>query len=88
VLARIGVREGRNQNCPGVRRHAQALGDKRQRPEHTAADNFNQHHRAAQGNHSPRLALVPFVTGTHKDAVMSCADCGVFKITHDTLYLK
>jgi len=34
VLARIGVREGRNQNCPGVRRHVQALGDKRQRPEH------------------------------------------------------
>jgi hypothetical protein len=82
MFARVGVREGRNQHSPGVSRHVQAVGDKRQRPEHTAADDFNQHHRAAQGNHGPRLALVLFVTGTKKNVVMPCAKCGVFEITH------
>jgi hypothetical protein len=88
MFARVGVREGRNQHGPGVRRHMQAVGDKRKRPEHTAADDFDQHHRAAQRDDRPRFTLVLFMTGTQKDVVVPCAECGVFEITHALLYLK
>jgi hypothetical protein len=66
----------------------QAVGDKRKRAEHTAANDFNEHHRAAQRNHSPCLPLVLFMTGTQKDMVMPCAECGVFEIIHFETYLK
>ncbi|PRX16415.1 hypothetical protein B0G75_1662 [Paraburkholderia sp. BL18I3N2] len=82
VFARVAVRKGCNEHRAGMRRHMQTVGDKRQRTEHTAADDLNKHHSAAQCDHGPRLALVLFVTNTQKDVVMSCAECGVFEINH------
>jgi hypothetical protein len=65
----------------------QSIGDERKRPEHAPADDFNQHHRAAQHNHSPRLSLVLFVTGAKEDVVVPRAKRGAFEITHFQLAL-
>lgn len=82
MFARVGISECRNQHRTRVRRHVQAIGDERKRPEQTATEDFCDHHGRAQRNHRPRPALILFMTGTQKDVVVPCAECCVFEITH------
>jgi hypothetical protein len=88
VLTRVCVREGRDQHCAGMRRHMQTIGNKRQRPKHTAAADFNQHHRATERNDRPRPALILLMSRAQKVMVVSSAERGAFEITHVLLYLK
>ena len=61
VLARVGVRECRQQQRASMCAHVQPVGDERNRAEQQAADNFCNHHCAAEPNDRPSLALAFFV---------------------------
>ena len=62
VLAGVGVGERREQKRARVRAHMQPVGDERDGAEQQAADDFRDHHGAAEPDHRPCLALAVFVS--------------------------
>ena len=62
VPAGIGVGERREQERAGMGAHVQAVGDERDRAEQQAADDLGDHHRPAEPDHRPRLALALLVS--------------------------
>jgi hypothetical protein len=80
--AGIAVGECREQQRPRMRAHMQPVRHQRDRPEQPAADNLGDHHRAAERNHRPCLALALFVSDAEKAVPMQERRCGAFAAAH------
>ena len=66
VLTGVSIGERREQERAGVRAHMQPVGDERDGAEQQAADDFRDHHGAAEPDDRPCLALAFFVSLAEK----------------------
>lgn len=73
----VGVHEGRNQHCPGVRRHVQGASDPNILPP-TISISIIALHSAIR----PMCFASSFHDRHQKDVAMPCAEHGVFEIIH------
>ena len=77
IFAGIGVSQRGQQQRSGMRRHMQSVGNKRQRAEQSAADDFGDHHDAAKDDHRPGPAFGFFVVFAQKDVIVRRAESSV-----------
>ena len=68
--AGVGVGQRREQQCARVRAHMQTIGDEGDRAEHQAADDLRDHHRPAEPDHRPGLALALVVSLAQEHVAM------------------
>ena len=73
AAARQRVGERGEQQRAGVGAHVEAVGDERDRAEHRAAGDLDDHHRAGQRDHRPDVALALSVRGAEKDVAVGKA---------------
>ena len=72
AAARQRIGERGEQQRAGVGAHVEAVGDQRDRAEHRAADDLDDHHRAGQRDHRPDVALALSVRGAEEDVAVGC----------------
>ena len=70
ISARKRVSQGRQQQRPGMGRHVQSVGDKRERAEQRPADDFGEHHDAAQDDDRPGPAFRPLMVPAQKHVMV------------------
>jgi len=67
MFARECVRQRRDQHRDRMRRHVQAVSDEREGAESDSAADFDQHHRGAESDDSPRFSFVLRMPSAKKD---------------------
>jgi hypothetical protein len=70
-MSRVGVGQRRNEERARMSGHVQAVSNQRYGAKPQPTDNFSDHHRAADGNNSPRFPLIPLVRLPQKNVRMS-----------------
>ena len=88
IFAGKGISQRREQQRAGMRGHVQPVGDQGQRAEQRTADDFGDHHDAAQDDHSPGAAFCLFVIPAQKHMVMGRKLEGLVCIAHRVCSLE